>query len=103
MKTAARLLSLCLLASIRGYQLLVSPFFPPSCRYLPTCSQYAREAVTVHGPVKGTWLALRRLLRCHPWAECRYDPVPEKESAAKSTSGLGLCPDCRHLDHQSGR
>ncbi|NIA71278.1 membrane protein insertion efficiency factor YidD [Pelagibius litoralis] len=99
--------SLLLLVLIRGYQLLVSPFFPPACRYLPTCSDYARQAVSTHGPLRGSWLAGRRLLRCHPWAGWGYDPVPEKKSArkstGKSTAGLGLCPDCRHLDHQSGR
>lgn len=95
--------SLLLLVLIRGYQLLVSPFFPPACRYLPTCSEYARQAVSAHGPVKGAWLALRRLLRCHPWAGWGYDPVPEKKSAATANPGLGLCPDCRHLDHNSGR
>lgn len=98
-----RIVSLLLLALIRGYQLLVSPFFPPSCRYLPTCSEYAREAVARHGPVKGAWLAVTRLLRCHPWSGWGYDPVPEKESAEKTTAGLGLRPDCRHLDQQPGR
>ncbi len=96
-------LSLLLLILIRGYQFLVSPFFPPACRYLPTCSEYARQAVTTHGPLRGSWLALRRLARCHPWAGWGYDPVPEKRTTETAESGLGLRPNCRHLDHQSGR
>ena len=98
-----RAVSLVLQILIRGYQLLVSPFFPPCCRYFPSCSNYARQSVALHGPVKGGWLALRRILSCHPWGGLGYDPVPEAESKEKTTAGLGLCPDCRHLDHQAGR
>lgn len=61
---------------IVGYQYLVSPFFGPSCRYTPTCSDYAIEAINQHGILKGFWLALRRIGRCHPWHEGGYDPVP---------------------------
>lgn len=61
---------------IRFYQLCISPLFPPSCRFTPTCSEYARQALIKHGVVKGLWLALRRLLRCHPWGGHGYDPVP---------------------------
>jgi putative membrane protein insertion efficiency factor len=64
------------LAAIRTYQTRISAGMPPSCRYLPTCSQYGYEAVHRHGLAKGTWLALRRLLRCHPFAAGGYDPVP---------------------------
>jgi len=60
---------------VRGYQKFVSPFFPPSCRYTPTCSQYAVEAVCLHGFLKGAALALWRLLRCHPFSRGGYDPV----------------------------
>lgn len=67
-----------MLLPIKFYQYCISPLFPPACRYTPTCSQYAVEALTVHGPFKGTWLALRRILRCHPWGGSGYDPVPEK-------------------------
>ena len=63
-------------ALIRAYQLLVAPVLPPSCRYYPTCSHYAAEAVAVHGPGRGSLLAARRLLRCHPWGGSGYDPVP---------------------------
>jgi putative membrane protein insertion efficiency factor len=61
---------------IRAYQLLLSPLLPPSCRYEPSCSHYAAEAIEVHGSLRGSWLALRRLLRCHPWGGSGYDPVP---------------------------
>jgi putative membrane protein insertion efficiency factor len=64
---------------IRLYQLLVAPILPPSCRFYPSCSHYAAEAVTVHGPVRGAWLAGRRLLRCHPWGGSGYDPVPPSQ------------------------
>ncbi len=67
-----RLLSL----PIRFYRNYISPLKPPSCRFTPTCSAYALEALRKHGPWKGTWLALRRLLRCHPWGGHGYDPVP---------------------------
>ncbi len=97
--------SLLMRALIRGYQLLVSPFFPPCCRFFPSCSDYAGQAVTLHGPVKGLWLALRRICRCHPWGGLGYDPVPgsEKKNEEKFTAGLGLSPKCRHLNHQPGR
>lgn len=61
---------------IRLYQWVVSPLLPASCRYLPTCSQYAVEAVAAHGALRGGWLALRRVTRCHPWGGSGYDPVP---------------------------
>ena len=61
---------------IRGYQLWVSPLFPAACRYYPTCSAYAIEAIERHGPVNGAWLAIRRLARCHPFRAGGYDPVP---------------------------
>ena len=72
----ARLLALTLRGAIRAYQLLISPAFPPSCRYYPSCSHYAAEAVERHGPWHGSLLAARRLLRCHPWGGSGYDPVP---------------------------
>ena len=61
---------------IRFYQLCISPLFPPCCRFTPTCSQYALQAIMRHGVIKGSWLALRRILRCHPWGGSGYDPVP---------------------------
>jgi putative membrane protein insertion efficiency factor len=61
---------------IRGYQIVHSPLLPASCRFHPSCSQYALEAVTRHGALKGGWLAARRLARCHPFHPGGYDPVP---------------------------
>ncbi len=70
-----------LLSLIRFYRKHISPATPPSCRFLPTCSAYALEAIEVHGALRGSWLALRRLLRCHPChrdGSFVYDPVPPK-------------------------
>ncbi len=61
---------------LRGYRLLISPLYGQVCRYHPSCSAYALEAVTRHGAAKGCWLAAARLVRCHPWAAGGYDPVP---------------------------
>ena len=69
--------SAVLIAPIRFYQLYISPARPPTCRYYPTCSQYAVEALQLHGALRGSWLATRRLLRCHPWHAGGADPVPE--------------------------
>jgi putative membrane protein insertion efficiency factor len=61
---------------LRGYKLLVSPLLGPRCRHLPTCSEYAEEAIRGHGIVNGGWLSLKRFGRCHPWGSSGYDPVP---------------------------
>jgi putative membrane protein insertion efficiency factor len=61
---------------VRGYQLAISPMLPPSCRFHPTCSCYAIEALQRHGALRGGWLALRRISRCHPWHPGGHDPVP---------------------------
>lgn len=74
-----------LIALVRAYQLMISPYFPTSCRYYPTCSQYAIDALRTHGFFKGTGLAAWRVLRCHPWAEGGEDPVPEKHRHCKNT------------------
>jgi len=63
------------LALIRAYQLLISPLFPPVCRFTPTCSQYAIDAIKCHGPGRGFFMALWRILRCHPFSDGGYDPV----------------------------
>ena len=67
-----------LTAAIRLYQLCVSPYLRPSCRFHPTCSEYGLVALRSHGLAKGTWLALKRLLRCHPFGGMGYDPVDER-------------------------
>jgi hypothetical protein len=73
---AARVLILL----VRLYQVLLSPVLPPSCRYLPTCSAYAVEALRRHGALAGSWLALRRILRCHPFGGHGLDPVPPPDA-----------------------
>lgn len=65
-----------LLKGIRFYQRVISPLFPPRCIYTPTCSEYARQAIVKYGALKGTYLAVRRILRCHPFHKGGYDPVP---------------------------
>lgn len=65
-----------LILPIRFYQICISPMLPPVCRFTPTCSQYAIEALHRHGPLKGLWLAIKRILRCNPWGGSGYDPVP---------------------------
>lgn len=64
-----------LIGLLKLYQLFISPMLPPSCRFTPTCSQYAIEAIGIHGTLRGSYLAVRRLLRCHPFARGGYDPV----------------------------
>ena len=64
---------------IRAYQLAVSPMLGPRCRFYPSCSCYAHTAIERHGVLRGVWLGIHRILRCHPFAEGGYDPVPEKE------------------------
>ena len=71
------------IAFMRGliwcYQTMLSPFMPMACRYAPSCSAYASEAIARHGACAGGWLALKRLARCHPWGGSGFDPVPEKK------------------------
>lgn len=77
------------LAVLRAYKWAISPLLPPSCRYVPTCSEYAAEAIELHGVVKGSALAAWRLLRCHPLAKGGYDPVPGEAAFIQAGDG---CP-----------
>ncbi len=72
-----------LIGFIKLYQKIISPLTPPSCRFYPTCSHYGIEAVEKHGALKGSWLAVRRISKCHPFHEGGFDPVPENDSRKK--------------------
>jgi putative membrane protein insertion efficiency factor len=76
MTLGARILSL----PVKAYRLIFSPWVGHNCRYQPTCSAYALEALEKHGAIKGGWLAARRILRCHPWGKSGYDPVPSRKN-----------------------
>jgi putative membrane protein insertion efficiency factor len=71
-----------LIGVLRLYRLLISPLYGQVCRYHPSCSEYALEAVTVHGSIRGSWYAVRRLARCHPWAAGGCDPVPPRRGSS---------------------
>lgn len=71
----SKLLSRLLILPILFYQTAISPHFPPACRFQPTCSQYAVDAIRKYGPLKGLWKAIRRIMRCHPWGGSGYDPA----------------------------
>jgi len=83
--SARQLLALPLVAVIKAYQLLISPLSPPSCRFYPSCSAYAVTALTRFGPLRGSWLAARRLGRCHPWNPGGVDHVPERTTKASGS------------------
>lgn len=76
-------------AALRGYKLTLSPYIGRQCRFLPTCSEYAAEALIVHGPARGAILAAGRLCRCHPWGESGYDPVPPPKTRGPRRNGGG--------------
>lgn len=78
---------------IRLYRWCISPFMMPRCRYLPTCSDYAEEALAEHGLIAGSWLALRRVSRCHPWGGSGFDPVPD----APPKVGSAAAPAASHF------
>lgn len=83
-----------LIGLVRVYQYGISPLIGPRCRFWPTCSNYAIEAIQIHGPIRGGWLALRRILRCHPFCDGGVDLVPPAGAS---------CRHCRHPDSGSGR
>ena len=72
----SRLITWVLVLPVLFYQKVISPFTPPTCRFTPTCSEYTRQALLKYGPLKGLYLAIRRILRCNPWGGSGYDPVP---------------------------
>ena len=84
-----RFMSKLLNGVIRLYQLAISPYLAMSCRFQPTCSSYAREAIANHGAVVGGLMGLRRIARCHPWGGSGYDPVPAKRPRARLSAGQG--------------
>lgn len=75
-KILTKSFKLLLLGILKCYQWVISPIFPPACRYVPTCSTYAKHAIEIHGPFKGGWLAFKRFVTCHPLGGSGYDPVP---------------------------
>ncbi|WP_363322887.1 membrane protein insertion efficiency factor YidD [uncultured Sunxiuqinia sp.] len=78
-KMILKVLGWLLLLPVYFYKYAISPLTPASCRHVPTCSQYAVDAVKIHGPFKGFWLAVRRISKCHPWGTHGYDPVPDRD------------------------
>ena len=88
-RNRAGVTSLALRAAVRAYQLFVSPVLAPSCRFLPTCSDYAAEAIERHGAVRGVALAISRLARCNPWGGTGYDPVPSPGGLDRLTTDAG--------------
>lgn len=73
-----KIITFPLVVLIKIYKWFISPLFPDNCRYQPTCSGYMLEALRIHGPIKGLWLGMKRISRCHPWGSEGYDPVPPK-------------------------
>lgn len=73
-----------LILLVRIYQWTIAPILPPRCRFVPSCSQYMIDALREWGALRGTWLGLKRVLRCHPWGECGVDPVPHRHATDPS-------------------
>ena len=78
MEVIKKILIFPIVLLVKIYQYIISPIFPASCRYTPTCSNYMLEALKIWGPLKGTYLGLKRILSCHPWGKHGHDPVPQK-------------------------
>ena len=98
----SRLVGRLLVAPIRLYQLVLSPLLGPRCRFYPSCSAYAVEALTTHGPLRGSWLAVRRLLRCHPWNPGGLDPVPPRRQGADDVDRVDDVDDPDHVAGVTG-
>jgi putative membrane protein insertion efficiency factor len=75
------ILSKAMIFMVRGYQVALSPLLGSNCRHTPTCSAYTIEAIEEWGPLKGTWLGMKRISKCHPWGSHGYDPIPKKHKA----------------------
>jgi putative membrane protein insertion efficiency factor len=90
-----------LIGLLRLYRLFISPLYGQVCRYYPSCSAYALEAVTVHGSIRGSWYAVRRVARCHPWAAGGYDPVPRPGEKPGNQPGEEQRSYHRHPTHQT--
>jgi putative membrane protein insertion efficiency factor len=84
------------LVMLRAYKWAISPLLLPACRYVPTCSEYAMEAVDRYGALRGGWMAIARVLRCHPFVRGGYDPVPRQENSYETFSS-GSCPTAKTL------
>ena len=94
-----RLLGVIFIVLVRIYRYLISPLLPPTCRYQPTCSAYAIEAIQIHGGLKGSWLAIKRLGSCHPWGGSGFDPVPTSPPGAAVPPENTSCDnDHNHLE-----
>ena len=84
MQTVSSLVCIFLTGLIQLYQFCISPLLGANCRHLPSCSHYAKDALKMHGPLRGSYFALKRILRCHPWAEPIVDPVPSQKKTDAS-------------------
>jgi uncharacterized protein len=93
-----RIPTAALLILLRGYKRMISPMFPPACRFVPTCSEFAMEAIERHGALRGVAMAIRRLARCHPFARGGFDPVPTNATSLKRTARVeaDICPTATH-------
>lgn len=87
-----QLLSKFFIACVKFYQWCISPLLPNSCRHIPSCSTYTIEAIQIHGAIKGSFLAIKRILRCHPWGTSGYDPVPSKHKGESDLSSRPTFP-----------
>lgn len=86
LKKLTKIIAIPFVWLVRFYQVAISPYTPASCRYSPTCSHYAVEALKKHGVFSGGWLAIKRIFSCHPWSKGGYDPVPEKPNTKSQES-----------------